>query len=160
MPLFPPETPVTVLLDGKPLAAYVRAYVAAGRVFVPVDPVLTRVADRLWFEGDTLVIQRGARRVRVRLAPSYPSDLDAAYVAAAPALRGLGAVLRYDPAARRLDVRLPQDAQVASPTPFNPALPTAAPSAVFTPAPQASPRPAWTGSPLPRRTPLPLSTPP
>ena len=150
---------MTVLLDGRPLAAYARAYVAAGRVFVPVDPVLTRIADRFWFEGDTLVIERGTRRVRVRLAPSYQSALGAAYVAAGPALRGLGAVVRYDSAARRLDVGLPRATQVASPTPFSPAPPAAVPNAVFTPAVQGTPRPLWTGSPLPRRTPLPLSTP-
>jgi hypothetical protein len=155
VPLFPPATPVTVLVDGRPLAAYERAYVANGRVFAPVSPLLTDVADRLWFEGDTLVVERGGRRVRVRLAAASAARLGAAYVMVGPVLRALGASVRYDPGAARLTVQVPLRAEIASPTPFDPAASSVAPNAVFTPPVPATPRPQWSGSPLPRRTALP-----
>jgi hypothetical protein len=158
VPLFPPGVPVTIVLDGRPLAAYVRAYVAGGRVFAPVAPLITRLADRLWFEGDTLVVVRNGRSVRVRLAPDAQS-LDAAYVPAGAALRALGATVRYEPNEHRLLVSIPPHAVVVSPTPFNAAAPQVTPNAVFTTVPPPTPRPVWTGSPLPRRTPLPLASP-
>ncbi|HVN68845.1 MAG TPA: hypothetical protein VMU38_04210 [Candidatus Binatia bacterium] len=157
MPLFPPGAPVTVLLDGRPLAAYVRAYVANGRVYATASPLLTRVADRFWLDGATLVLERGERRVRVALPPSLAGQLDAAYVAAGPPLRALGASVRYDAGARRLTVSTSTRGAIASPTPFDPAAPSVAPNAVFTPMESPTPRPIWTGSPMPRRTPLPLA---
>jgi hypothetical protein len=156
VPLFPPATPVTIVINGRPLASYQRAYVAGGRVFAPVDPLLVRLADRIWYDGDTLVVERGTRRVRVRLAGLFPEQLDGAYVAAGPVLRGLGIASSFDPAGRRLLILIASGGVVATPTPFDPALPSAPPAAVFTPAPALTPRPVWTGSPLPRRTPLDL----
>lgn len=150
---------MAIIVDGRPLASYRRAYEAGGRVFAPVDPLLTRLADRLWYEGRTLVIERGGRRVRVALAPVFVGELDAAYVAVGPVLRALGLTVRYDSRAALLSVRLSRPT-VGLPTPFAPAAPSAAPSAVFTPEPVATPRPVWTGSPLPRRTPLPALEPP
>jgi hypothetical protein len=151
---------VSIVVDGHPLAAYVRAYAFAGRVYAPVSPLLTRLADRVWSHGDTLVIQRGDVRVRVVLAPTLPGQLGGDFVAVGPVLRALGASVRYDPAARRLIVRVPPRSTIASPTPFNPNAPSVRPSAVFTPPESATPRPVWTGSPLPRRTPLAASAPP
>src|ERR1700729_1764632 len=119
--------PVTVVVDGRPLVAYERAYIAGGRVFAPVSPLLTRLADRLWFEGDTLVVGRGARRVRVPLAPAAAGRLEATYVTIGPVLRGLGASVRYDAAAQRLTVSVAPRAEVGSPAPFDPAAPTVAP---------------------------------
>ena len=148
-----------MIVDGSPLAAYERAYVAGGRVFAPVDPLLTRVADRLWFDGDALVVERGGRRVRVPLASAWAARLGAAYVMAAPVLRGLGATVTYQAAGRRLIVTLPAHAGIASPAPFDPVAPSIAPNAVFTPFASPTPRPVWTGSPLPRRTALPLPPP-
>jgi hypothetical protein len=159
VPLFPPGPPVTIVVDGRPLAAYARAYLYAGRVLAPARPLLTQVADRLWFEGDVLVVERGARRVRVRVDPELRGQMDALYVTVGPVLRGIGAEVRYDPVARRMTVRSPGQS-LASPTPFNPALPSPPPQDVFTPEPIATPRPVWNGSPLPRRTALPLSQPP
>ena len=158
MPLFPP-VPVAILVDGRPLASYVRAYVAGGRVFAPVAPLVTRLADRVWYEGDTLVVQRGARRVRVRLAQTVPEQFDGAYIAVAPVLQALGASLFWDPKRRVLLVRLPKQSGVGTPAPFDPAAPSAPPAPVFTPSPPVTPHPEWTGSPLPRRTPLPLPPP-
>lgn len=159
MPLFPPSVPVTILVDGRLLAGYVRAYSSGARIFAPVDPLLTRLADRIWVEGDWLVLQRGSRLVRVALTAPPGTPLDGTMVAIGPVLRALGASLRYDAAGRRLLVRLPHGRPVVSPTPFDPAQPSAAPAAIFTPDPPVTPRPVWTGSPLPRRTPLPLPPP-
>lgn len=160
MPLFPPGAPVTVVIDGRPLAAYVRAYVAGGRVFAPVAPLLTRLADQFWFDGETLVVQRKDRRVRIRLVPQLRGQLTGAFVPAGPVLRALGAMVCYESAHHRLDVSLSARNVVTSPTPFNPIAPSASPNAVFTSTPAATPRPLWTGSPMPRRTALPLSQPP
>jgi len=148
-----------VLVDGSPLRAYARAYIANGRVFAPVDPLLTRLADRLWFEGDTLIVQRGGRRVRVPVAGGPAAALDGAYVPAGPVLAELGVAARYDSATHRLLVRVGEREIVATPTPFNPAAPAVAPTELFTPSPAPTPRPVWTGSPLPRRTALPYPPP-
>lgn len=148
-----------MLVDGRPLAAYERSYVAGGRFFAPVSPLLTRLADRLWFEGDALVVERGSRRVRIPLAPASAGQLGAAYVMMGPVLRALGASVRYDPGSRRVTVSIPVRGAVTSPTPFNASASSVAPSAVFTPPEPATPRPVWTASPLPRRTALPLPPP-
>lgn len=145
---------MTILIDGRPLEGYSRAYVAEDRVFVPVEPLLTTVADRIWYEGTSIVIERGTRRIAVRLGPA-PKELDGTFVPAGAVLRALGATVWFEPKAHRLVVRLPARA-IATPTPFDPNAPSAPPAAVFTPAPAPTPRPVWTGSPLPRRTPLPL----
>ena len=159
VPLFPPGVPVTVVVDGRFLGAYATAYVAGGRVFAPADPLLVRLADRVYYEGRTLVVERGARRIAVALVPP-PSGLHGVYVMAAPLLRALGAAARFDARERILYIRTAHERIVASPTPFNAAMPSAPPATVFTPEPAATPRPIWTGSPLPRRTPLPFFTPP
>jgi hypothetical protein len=147
------------VVDGRPLAAYVHARVAGGRVFAPVAPLLTRIADRIWIEGTTLVLERGERRVRVQIVPPFSGELSDAYVPAGPALRELGAWVRYEPSARRLMVTLPARATLASPTPFDTRARQATPRDVFTPVPAVTPRPVWSGSPLPRRTALPLPPP-
>jgi hypothetical protein len=161
VPLFPPGArPVAVSIDGRPLAAYVHAYLAGGRVFAPAAPLLTSLADRLWLEGNTLVIQRGERRIRIQLVPGFSGELNAVYVPAGPALRALGASVRYDPVAQRLNVTVPPAEVVALPTPLGPIVSSPVPREVFTPTPSATPRPQVTGAPLPRRTALPLSEPP
>lgn len=159
MPLFPPGVPVTVVVDGRFLAAYASAFVAGGRVFVPVDPLLTRLADRIYYEGTTLVVERGGRRIRVAMAP-VRAGLSGVYVMAAPILAALGATVRYDARERVLFIRTASGEVLVTPTPFNGALPSPPPAPVFTPEPVATPRPIWTGSPLPRRTPLPYFTQP
>ncbi|HEX3671376.1 MAG TPA: hypothetical protein VHT92_06685 [Candidatus Cybelea sp.] len=159
MALFPPAAAVAVVVDGSPLAAYQRAYLADGRVFAPVAPLLMRIADRFWLDGDTLVAERNGRRAYVRLSPRAAGELSVAYVAAAAVLRALGAAVRYEASGRRLVVTLPARGMLASPTPFDPAAPSAAPRAVFTPLAPATPRPLWTGSPMPRRTGLPFPPP-
>ena len=156
MPLFPPGPAVGIVVDGHRVAAYRRAYLADGRIFATVAPLFTEVADRIWWDGPTLVIQRGRREARIRLSRASAEALDAQYLPAAPVLRELGAAVRYDPQTRRLFVTVAPQSAVASPAPFDPAAPQAPTREVFTPAPPVTPRPAWTGSPLPRRTALPF----
>jgi hypothetical protein len=156
--VFPPGAPVTVRLDGRPLPSYVRAYVADGRVFAPVRPLLSRLADRLWFEGNVLVIVRDGRSVRIPLGTRTPDALDSAFVTIGPVLRALGETVTYDTQQRLLDVRTTRSEGIAAEPPFVPG-PSSSPRAVFTPEPVATPRPLWSGSPLPRRTPLPQPPP-
>lgn len=154
--LFPPTAAVTVTIDGRPVLAYHAAYLIGGHVYAPLRPFVTRVAYRFWYEGATLVIERGERRVRVVMQPRQPSALDAAYVPVAGILRALGAAVTYQP--QRLDIRT-RYLPLSSPTPFDAALPSASPEVLFTPIPVPTPRPVWSGSPLPRRTPLPITEP-
>jgi hypothetical protein len=151
--VFPPGTPVTVRLDGWPLPSYVHAYVADGRVFAPVRPLLSRIADRLWFEGNVLVIVRDGRMARIALGTRTPDALDSAFVTIVPVLRALGESVTYDARQRELDVRTARGEGITTEPPFVPG-PAASPRTVFTPEPVATPRPVWSGSPLPRRTPL------
>ena len=153
VPVFPPPAPVTMLIDGRPLPTYFRAYVAGGRVFAPLEPVLLRLADSAWIEGSTLVISRDGRIVRVLLPGGDRGE--GAYVEVGPLVRGLGDAVAYDGKRRVLEVWTPGPT-VSSPTPFDSSAPTAPPQTVFTPQPVATPRPLWTGPPLPRRTPLPV----
>ncbi len=149
---------MTVVLDGKTVRSYTGAFESAGRVYAPLRPFVTGIADAMWFDGDSLVIVRDGRSVIVRIPSREPDALDHAYVPLAPILRSLGEIVEYQPSGRVV-VRSPYPPVVATPTPFDPAVPSAMPSAVFTPAAVATPRPVWTGSPLPRRTPIPYPTP-
>lgn len=148
---------MTVVIDGRTIWSYNGAYASAGRVYAPLRPFVTSIADRIWFDGNALVIVRNGHSVTVRMPSREPDALDTAYVPLAPILRSLGESVQYA-AARSVIVRSPYVATVVTPTPFDPTLPSAAPHAVFTPAPVATARPVWTGSPLPRRTPLPYPT--
>jgi len=154
--LFPPAAVVTVEVNGCPIRAYHRPYAAGGHVFAPLRPFVTRVADRMWYEGDTLVIAREGHEVRIRLRPRTPDALDRTYVPLAAVLRDLGVTVSYE--SRRFQIHLARTV-LATPSPFNAALPSVAPRAVFTPVPAQTPRPIWTGSALPRRTPLPVTVP-
>ena len=144
-------------LDGHPLPSYVHAYVADGRVFAPVKPLLSRLADRLWFEGNVLVIVRDGRTVRVPLGTRTPDALDSAFVTIVPVLQALGETVTYDTRRRLLEVRSTRSEGIATSSPAQ--LPAVSPRPVFTPEPVATPRPVWSGSPLPRRTPLPKPSP-
>ncbi|HEY9085731.1 MAG TPA: hypothetical protein VIN40_07335 [Candidatus Tyrphobacter sp.] len=159
MPILPLAAAVTVLLDGRPVPAYARAFASAGRTYAPLAPYVTRIADRLWYEGNTVVIERGARRVRLRLASVAPDALDREYVAIAPVLRGLGASVGYDARARTVDVVSAPGHEIATPAPFDPNAPQVAPRVIFTPVPIPTPRAVWHGPAIPRRTPLPFPEP-
>jgi hypothetical protein len=148
-----------VLLDGRPVPAYVRAFASAGRTYAPLAPYVTRIAERLWYEGGTLVIERGDRRVRVRLWSVAPDALDREYVPIAPLLRSLGESVRYDARTRTVEVGSAGGPEVATPAPFDANARQVAPRVVFTPAPIATPHPVWHGAATPRRTPLPFPEP-
>jgi hypothetical protein len=145
-----------MLVDGRPLPTYFRAYVLDGRVFAPLVPVLLRVADRAWLEGSIVVAERDGRSVRVLLPAGARNE--SAYVAVGPLVRRLGDAVAYDSRRHRLEIWTAPPA-VAEPTPFDASVPSVPPRQVFTPQPIATPRPVWSGSPLPRRTPLPAPTP-
>jgi hypothetical protein len=151
---------VSVSIDGRPLPSYTQAFVVRGRAYATVAPLLASVADRVWFSGNTLIVERGERRVRVKLVLSRHDDFRYAVVAVGPILRALGDAVYFDRSRNVIDVRTPAAVPVVSPTPFDPATtPSQSPRTIFTPTPAVTPRPVWTGSPLPRRTPLPLGPP-
>jgi hypothetical protein len=159
VPVFPPAAPVAVLVDGRPLYSYARAYVEDGRVFVPLAPVLLHLVDRAWFEGMVLVLQRDGLRVRVRVPRADWNRIYATFVAAGPILRQLGDTVVYDAHQERLLIRTPRARSPVSPTPYVAPSETIPPREVFTPSPPPMPRPTWSGPPLPRRTPLPIPPP-
>lgn len=142
--------PVTVTVEGRRLAVYVRARILDGRVYAPLS-LVRMLVDRMWLEDRALVVERDGRRARVPLALRFDGDMDVSAVAIAPLLRALGDDLHYQSATRTLDVRAPQ-VPVASASPFAGAPQPARP--VFTPEPVRTPKPVWSASPLPRRTPL------
>lgn len=137
------------------MATYASAFVRDGRVYAPLDPLVLRVADRVWFVDGGLVVERAGRRIRVPLPPGFTEELAVGYVPVAAILRGIGERVVYDSALRQLDVRSPAGvAPAMTPTPYR-AGEQVPPRVVFTPQPVPTPRPVWTGVPLPRRTPLP-----
>ena len=156
MLVFPPAAPVTVAVDGRRVAGYVRAQLAEGRVYAPLS-LLRMLVDRMWIEDGGVYVESGGRRVRVALALRFFGNQDVTSVPLAPVLRALGDAVCYRPAARVLEVRTPRAEPVASAEPFAGTPPP--PHAVFTPEPLVTPRPLWSGSPLPRRTPLPQPPP-
>jgi len=150
--VFPPAAPVTVAVDGRRIAAYVRAELAGGRVYAPLS-LLRTLVDRLWIEGGAVFVESAGRRARVPLALRFSEGIGGLGVEVAPVLRALGDSVYYSPPSRTLEVRTPPPQPVASAQP--PETMPVAPRDVFTPEPSATVRPVWSGSPLPRRTPLP-----
>jgi hypothetical protein len=159
VPILPLTALVTVLLDGRPIQAYARPYEVGGRIYAPVKPYLTRVAERLDYEGDVLILQRGGRTIRLRLDEVAPDALDRAYVAIAPLLRALGERVRYNASSKTREVFAPEAYEIATPAPFDARAPQVPPRIVFTPEPIPTPRPVWHGPAVPRRTPLPCCHP-
>ena len=155
MPVFPPAAPVAVLVDGRPLRSYASAYVQNGHVFVPLAPLVSHLADRSWFEGEVLVLQRDGRSVRVRVSHRDADELEVTFVPARAIFAQLGDDVDYYGRAKQLEIRVRRRAVVALPTPYAAPIVTIVPREIFTPSPGPMPQPAWTGPPLPRRTPLP-----
>lgn len=159
MAILPLAATITVLLDGHRIAAYGPAYVVDGRTYAPLAPYVTRMADRVSYDGRVLVLSRGERRAILRLEPVAPDALDRQYVALAPVLRALGVTVRYDGATKTVEVGTPPLVAVESPAPFDPLAPQVQPHVVFTPAPLPAPPIVWHGPAVPRRTPLPYPIP-
>jgi hypothetical protein len=149
---------VTIAIDGRRLQQYVQAYAEGGRVYAPVTPLLRRLADAAWWDGNTLVVSRAGRQLRVHVPNANWSSPQTAFIEVGPVLRFLGDSVRYDARRRELDVSTPAPAPFATPTPYQALQQTQ--RAVFTPSPPVTPRPQWSGSPLPRRTPLTNRNPP
>lgn len=157
--VFPPCVAVTVVIDGAPVPAYIGACERDGHVYAPVRPFVTQLADRIHFDGTTLVIERDGAAIRIIADARTPDAFDLPRYALAPIVRALGATLSYDERGRVLRIAT-HPAAVMSPSPFDATAPQASPSVVFTPSPVATPKPVWNGPPTPRRTPIPLSDPP
>jgi hypothetical protein len=150
---------ITVLLDGRRIDGYACAYVVDGRTYAPLAPYVTRIADRLGYEGRLLVLTRDGRRAVIALRSIAPDALDHQYVALAPVLRALGESVAYDDRTHSVEVRSPSSRSVSSPPPFDPSAPQVTPRVIFTPAPTPQPRVPWHGPAMPRRTPLPYPIP-
>ena len=159
MTLFPLAAAVTVVLNGHPVRGYAGTFEADGHIYAPVRPYVTGIADRIWYSGDKLSIQRDGRTIVVPIAPRDPDALDSAFVPLRAVMTALGADVQYDAVLHAVNIRAMSHPVVALPTPFDALAPQAAPAAVFTPTPVPTPRPTWSGSPLPRRTPLPFTQP-
>jgi hypothetical protein len=144
-----------LVLDGRPLRSYTPLYVTHGRIVGPVDPFVTRVAERMEYIGPFAVFVRGEKRVQIRLLHREPGQLRETYVPLVPLLRALGESVVIDASRGVIEVTTPKNSTVRPPDPFDPLAPQVSPSAVFTPMPQPTPRPVWTGVPRPRRTPVP-----
>ncbi len=155
MAILPPVA-LTLLLDGRPVRSYEPLYLARGRVLGPVDPFLTRVADRIAYAGGFAVFSRDGRSVRVRLISVPPAGLTQTYVALVPLLRALGETVRLDSTDGTLDVRTPAGAGVGAFGPFDARVRPVPARSIFTPTPVPTDRPVWNGTPRPRRTPIPL----
>ncbi|HEY8321372.1 MAG TPA: hypothetical protein VIG46_06225 [Candidatus Baltobacteraceae bacterium] len=155
MAILPPVA-LTLLLDGRPVRSYEPLYLTRGRVLGPVDPFLTRVADRIGYAAGFAIFVRGGRVVRVRLAPGPPAGLSRTYVALVPLLRALGERVRLDAASETLDVRSPGVPAIGAQGASEARMPPVPPRPVFTPTPVPTERPVWNGTPRPRRTPIPL----
>jgi hypothetical protein len=148
--LFPPSAAVTVVVDGAVVRSYQPASLRCGRTYAPLDPFVTRLADRIWYDGRTLTIERGARVVRLWFGRKPRVVLLGAVV------RGLGGSITYGD--HRVDVQFPRE-PIATPSPFDSAFANTSPRVVFTPEPSPTVRPVWSGPPLPRRTPIPVPAP-
>ncbi|MBV8117457.1 MAG: hypothetical protein JOY69_00875 [Candidatus Eremiobacteraeota bacterium] len=157
VPAFPPPPAVTVSVDGRNLVAYVHAEIRDGRVVAPLS-LVRMLVDRMWLDGEMLVVERAGRRARLPFTVRFAGSIDVSRVEIASLLRAVGDTVCYRASTRRLEVRTPRALPLASATPFSGA-PVPA-RTVFTPEPVPTPRPRWSGSPLPRRTPLPQSPPP
>lgn len=159
MPILPLAAAVTVLLDGRPVLSYAHAYIAAGRTYAPLAPYVTRIADRIGYDGNGLVIQRGERCTRLVLMRVSPDALDREYVPLAPLLRALGATVVYDARRRLVEVDSPSPRAIRTPQPFDANAPQVTPRVIFTPTPMPQPPFVWRGPAVPRRTPLPYPEP-
>ncbi|HEY3676599.1 MAG TPA: hypothetical protein VGK84_11465 [Candidatus Tumulicola sp.] len=153
VPVIPPQPPVTIWIDGRRLQQYIHAYVAGGRVYAPVSPLLRRLADAVWWEGSTLVVRRCDRQLRVKIPNGNWASLQTSFVPIAPMVQFLGDAVTYDARTHEVDVRTAPARPLETPTPYAPV--QQIPQPVFTPVASPTPKPVWSGSPLPRRTPLP-----
>lgn len=161
-----------MLINGSLVPAVPPAELVAGRVMVPIAPVVTRFADRVAFDGaSTIVIDVHGHRctLRIGIAEATCDDrvrpLELApfirdgvpFVPLGDVARAAGGRIAFDPASATVGVWLDRERRVESPAPFDPAAPSVSPTTVFTPQPPPpSPQPTVSGPPHPRRTAIPV----
>ena len=144
-----------LVLDGRPVRSYTPLSLLRGRVVGPVEPYLTRVAERIEVGNGYLVLFRGSHHIRVPIA-DQAGGMAQTQVPLVPLLRALGEEVTLDAPDGIVEVTSPRLAALTLPTPFDPSAPQVAPTVVFTPTPVPTPAPVWTGTPVPRRTPIPI----
>src|SRR5271165_1799077 len=161
---------VTVLVNGSLVATSLPAQLVDGTVAAPVDPFVRLIArritaddarGRLTFERDgrCLTVVLGSRSARTRSSteplPIAPYVRDGrVIIPLAATARALGAAVRYDAAAKRIEIVLPPLASLSTVAPVASWAPPSGPLATFTPEPTPAPRATLTGVPRPRRTPI------
>jgi hypothetical protein len=161
--------PVTVVVDGRTIAASQQAMLAGGIVVAPAQPFLrdiapTIVADRargtltLSRNGDTVTVTVGSRLARVGgagvLLPIAPYLRDGVVVIPLAAVaRALGSSAAFEGASKTLRIALPPTAPLGTPSPYAPIPGGPSPLPVRVD-PTPAPRATTPGSPVPRRTPI------
>lgn len=147
---------LTVLINGAPVVTTHPAQIVAGRAMAPLMPVIVRMATVVVVSPDgTIDIERGRHHLRFALAAAQG---ELTYLPLAPIVRELGGTIRYDPAARTVEVSFaPQP--LATAEPYDMLAPRVAPTAVFTPFARPTPPAQAVGTPQPRRTPVEVRVP-
>lgn len=147
---------VTIVVNGTLVPSSAPARIAAGRVVVPLAPIVTGIATLASFEPSSrrVTIVRANRRIVV---PVAFIESDRPFLALAPIVRALGGYAQFDRASKTLAIVLPESADITTPVPFDPRAPQVAPTTIFTPEPpKPTPRVIFTGTPIPRRTAIPV----
>ena len=149
------EPAVTVVVDGRIVAAAQPARLVAGTVLAPLVPFAWALAQRISVdpEAGSITIARGS----ASLTMDFPPADGGALIPLGTAARGLGDSVRYDAASRTLFIATPAPRPLATLTPFAGYVPPPGPLPTFTPTPVPTPRPTVTGIPQPRRTPIVLT---
>ena len=144
---------VTVLIDGRPVAAPAPALLVGGMVSAPIDPYARLIATRITIDDrrGSVTFERGAARVTINVP--YLRD-DRGRIPLGALARVLGDSVRYDAVGHTLAIESPPAGPVATMTPYAAWTPPPGPLPTFTPEPQPTPRPTVTGIPQPRRTPI------
>jgi hypothetical protein len=144
---------ITVVVDGRPVVAPKPAVLVGGMVSAPIDPYARLVATKITLDDrrGSVTFERGAARVTINV-PYVRGDQ--ARIPLGALARALGNSVRYDGAARTLEIDSPPLEPVATMSPYVKWTAPPGPLPTFTPEPQPTPRPSVTGIPQPRRTPI------
>jgi len=160
---------VVVLLNGVAIPAAPPAELVAGRVMVPIAPVVTRFAERVAFAAfGAVVIEAHGHRCTLRVGVAVAACDDRVepleyapyehegvlFVPLGDVARALGGAIAFDPASSTVQVWLEPDRRLETPPPSG--APPGGPVPALTPGPTPTPAQPDSGpSPRPRRTPLP-----
>jgi hypothetical protein len=166
---------LVVVVNGTAVPAAPPALLVAGRVAVPVLPIVTRIAERARVDPlGTIEIERSGHRCVLHVGDLsatcddriHPLDVapfargGVTYVPLAAVVRALGGSVSYDAASTTASVQLSAERRVDTPPPFDAGAPQATPTTIFTPQPPPpTSRPVEHESPHPRRTAIPVLQP-